>query len=285
LAKTPERTSMSSLERTPETFNKAKLADHDFDGTTNDTGEEAPGIKTVNDGYKEGLDVAFGPEAADVFEAQGGHNHRTPPQIVEDITVVLRLGLVPADILSKSKQVVDVKQGILFDQIGAPLPDGALWPRTTEGFREYWEAIYVAREHGRLVDTAILSSGHTPFIEKSFDVHGLPQPDMMITEEVINEFLFNSIPPEYRGKPAPLPLSISKIAWAAKYGKAIHEKGLSESMNSKILLVGDSSRADGGLATNVGVHFELLDPAAPVETWQKATEWALGSRAVQKTYA
>jgi hypothetical protein len=240
---------MSSLERTPETFNKAKLADHDFDGTTNDTGEEAPGIKTVNDGYKEGLDVAFGPEAADVFEAQGGHNHRTPPQIVEDITVVLRLGLVPADILSKSKQVVDVKQGILFDQIGAPLPDGALWPRTTEGFREYWEAIYVAREHGRLVDTAILSSGHTPFIEKSFDVHGLPQPDMMITEEVINE------------------------------------KGLSESMNSKILLVGDSSRADGGLATNVGVHFELLDPAAPVETWQKATEWALGSRAVQKTYA
>jgi hypothetical protein len=276
---------MAITERTPESFKKAKLAAHDYDGTTNDTGEEAPGIKTVNDGYKEGLDEAFGSEAVDVFVAQGGHNHRTPPQIVEDVATALKLGLEPADLLSKSEQVVDIKQSILFDQIGVRLTDGSLWPRITDGFREYWEGIYTASAGGSLIDTAVLSSGHTPFIKKSYAVHGLPQPDFMVTEEVINEFLLNSIPPEYRSKPAPLPLSILKIAWAASYGRAIHESGLSQSMNSQILLVGDSKRADGGLAKATGVHYEFLDLARPAETWRRATEWALGSVAAKQAYA
>jgi hypothetical protein len=273
------------LERTPENFDNAKLAAHDFDGTTNDTGEIAPGIKNVNDGYRAGIDVVFGPEAADVFQAQGGHNHRTPSQIVEDLTAALKLGLEPEDIISGTRQVVDVKIDMLYSQIGTPLPDGELWPRTTEGFRKYWEAIYAARESGRNIDTAIISSGHTPAIKRAFEVHGLAQPDMMVTEEVLDEFLLNSIPPEHRGKPAPLPLSILKIAWAARYGRAVHEEGLSQSMNSRILLVGDSSRADGGLAKSTGIHFELLDPAASAETWRRATNWALGSVVTRAAYA
>jgi hypothetical protein len=276
---------MSVLERTPERFNGAKLAAHDYDGTTNNTSEEAPGIKTVNDGYKEGLDAAFGPGAADIFESQGGHDHRTPPQIVEDVARALKLGLEPKHIISKSQQVVEVKQGVLYDQIGTSLPDGALWPRTTDGFKEYWEIIYAARENGSYIDTGIISSGHTVFIQKSFEVHNLAPPDIMITEEVINEFLLNSIPSEHRGKPAPLPLSILKIAWAASYGKMIHEEGLSQSMNPRILIIGDSVRADGGLAKNVGVNSEILEPSAPEDTWRKAAEWALGSMVARETHA
>jgi hypothetical protein len=276
---------MGSLQRTPEVFDEAKLAAHDYDGTTNDTGEEAPGIKTVNDGYRDGLDIAFGPQAVDIFDAQGGHNHRTPPQVVEDVANALDLVLTPSEVLAKTKEVVDIKQLSLFNQIGTRLSDGALWPRTTKGFREYWEAIYAAREYGFLVDTAIISSGHTPFIEKSFEVHGLVQPDFMVTEEVITDLLLDSIPPEYRGKPAPLPLSILKIAWAARYGRSVHEEGLSQSMNPRIMLVGDSSRADGGLARNAGVHFELLEPSDAAKTWRMAREWALGSIATKEIYA
>jgi hypothetical protein len=95
----------------------------------------------------------------------------------------------------------------------------------------------------------------------------------------------SSIPPEYRGKPAPLPLSILKVAWAARYARKLHEEGLSKAMNPRIMLVGDSSRADGGLACNVGIHFELVDPSAPAEAWRRAKEWALGSAATKGSCA
>jgi hypothetical protein len=158
---------MVNLVRTPEIFEEAKLLGVDCDGTTHITGEAAEGIKTVNDAYAESIDTHMGPKAADLYIVQG-HDHRTPPQIVADLAKELKLGFSTEEIEELAQLVANSKKSILVDQVGSPLPSGAIWPQTTDGFKEFWESIYAARAKGRHIDTATISSGHTPFIEKEF---------------------------------------------------------------------------------------------------------------------
>ncbi len=256
-------------------FSQACLLAMDYDGTTNLTSEEAPGIATVNDAYTEAIDGVLGTAAAQTFIGQGGHQHRTPAEIV--------LGVNPDmstwEAAEASQDITRLKLDILIKQIGKELSNGEKWPRPTPGFVKMWEGLHADRQAGAVIDTAILSAGHTEFIAKSFEVHDLQQPDILVTDDILVDFGLGYIPPDLRAKPTPLPLTVAKLLWLGRHGLQAHQSDVIQDINQRIIFVGDDPVKDGGLAESAGVDFVLVEPDTSYCAWAMVRQWTAGARA------
>lgn len=226
----------------------------DYDGTMARTGETPVGGVDVNGAYKQAIAEVIDEQAAQEFEDNGGHNHRAPIEIVTDLSRYLS-GLSTDQLKRVAAQLSAHKLDILSGQIGTRNSDGSLWPRPTDGFVEFWQALTEARGK-RKIGTAVISAGHTDFIVKWFDTFDLEQPDAFSTAEVVDNLLPLS-PAEEKTKPARLPLLIAKTALDDKYGDAVNT----------IYYVGDSEVKDGGLAANTDAQFVLVDEANARPAW------------------
>lgn len=247
-----------------------KLLSLDFDGTIALTSESAPGISTVNEAYAQAIDFHIGTPAADTFLSAGGHNHRTPAEITRD--------LIPEASIEQIEEIAgDIaksKLGLLIDQIGTSLPGGAVWPRLTDGFKVAWSSLQTRHSRNSPVDTAIISAGHTPFIDKTFSVHGLEHPDILVTDDVLVGQGLGVLSPEHRAKPRTLPLDFAIFLWCARNKMPYAEAMPGAFQEGSVLHVGDDPVKDQELAANRWVDFQLLDPKTSTETWLHVAQWA-----------
>lgn len=265
--------------RTPGNFERARYFTSDFDGTKFVTDETPPGGVGVDGAYELGLDEIGGPKAADRYRQQGGHQGRTPREIVEDCFP----GIDEDEIDEYTGRLVPIKLHHLLDNIGRPLPDGGIWPRPTEGFLDLWRLVYRARANGTLIDTADISAGHDEFLHRTYEVYDIPQPDILITSDTIHQLSLTTffIVSEYT-KPAPGLMAIALDRWFQLYNWADLDDAKLSTYRERIIYVGDNEAKDGGLGRNSGIDFIHIPKGRSQEAWNSvARRLALGNTAIR----
>lgn len=254
----------------PETqFGEAKFISKDFDGTAFLTFEEYPelGIYGVDEAYKMAVEEAFpdDPDALKRYEDEGEHNNRSPAEIAYSIAP----GMTEDALLVATKKLVKKKLSVLNGQIGQKISENEVWPRPVPGFLETWNRIHEAKDAGEDIDTAIISAGHTSFIEKVLKQYGVKRPDIIVTNETIRGL--NSVQPvETLAKPNALPLMIARTQWFHIYRI---DPAVDESIKSRMMHAGDSEEKDGGMAEAAGISFAHINPDNPTEGWQKVRDF------------
>ena len=208
----------------------------DFDGTVARTFERSPNGVGVNEAYEAAIKEFFGKSALTHYLETGGLMNRSPREVV---IALQEAGFQPTDNTSELTNVlVNFKISCLLGEVGQRLTDGEIWPRLTPGFGRFWETLRVKT----LMYTGILSSGHRAFIERTFEVHGLELPDVLVTDD------------ELRALPTPLskpdPALLTEVDKAAGFTLR----------RSTTCFVGDDLEKDGKFAKNCGIDFFHLVP-------------------------
>ncbi|HVS58503.1 MAG TPA: hypothetical protein VHD60_02060 [Candidatus Saccharimonadales bacterium] len=247
-------------------FEDSVLVSSDFDGTIGYTNEPAPNGMTVELAYHQAVCEVLGHEACNTYSQTGGLINRAPAEVVA--------ALLP-DTDEETQRVqtealIQTKLGYLLDQIGCRLDDGTRWPRLTPGFPETWEDIQRLRGKDVPVHTAVISSGHTAFINTFFDTHGLKRPDFMVTDDDMRGSRY-AVP--LRVKPSPLLVTKVQEQWWEYYGiNGVGEADL-HVLTERTVYAGDDPTKDGQLARNSGIEFIHINPANSVPGWEKVGQW------------
>lgn len=253
----------------PPHLEDSQLMLNDFDDTEALTSERAPGIPTVNDGYAAAIDDLFGTEAADKF-LKDGHGHGTPPEIVARI-----MGLDPSneEVKRAALIVVRKKLEILSATIGKPLLDGTPWPRQSNGFAETWMGVHRAQEEGFPLGKAVVSAGHTEFEQKVFDMWGLPQPDMYLTDDVVNALSLD-LPWSDQVKPSPMLIELARTLHAYRLKRQFERFRQFKALPALIrtIHVGNAEK-DKQLAKSAGVECVIIDQNYQRESWQQVDKF------------
>ncbi len=262
--------------RTPETFPAAQLLAKDFDGTVAQTFEKSPSGVGVHEAHELTVETMFGVKALDHYIDGGGLRNRAPVEVVQDLAPDAK-----GDELNQLvSRFIDTKLSVLMGEIGTRFSDGNIWPRPTTGYLGLRERIEEARDDGLLIDDLILSSGHEPFIRKTYQAWNVGEPTHIVAEEAIRQLALD-LPIEQLVKPSPVLMDVAHNVWRQGYGlKSTSEPVLDE--RDRIVYVGDDPIKDGELAKSSGVDFVLLDPGNSFEIWQSvASRLHLGHAALR----
>jgi hypothetical protein len=255
------------LERSPETFSYAVLSSNDFDGTIARTFDPSPNRIGITEAYRHAIGVVLGGTALETYLATPGeHSNRAPMEIVSSLDP----NLEDSALVEATSALIDAKLEILMNEVGRHA-DGSMWPKAVDGFLPLWERIYEQRREGALIDTSIISSGHTPFIEKIFrELWDMPLPDILITDDTVRQH-YSHIPIADVVKPSPFMMQLAQKRWAIMY----RLEGVPQDDNypSRIIYAGDDAVKDGGLAANAGVDFVRIEQHAPEEGWLEVGRW------------
>jgi hypothetical protein len=207
----------------------------DFDGTVALTFETSPNGVGVHAAYEHAVASLFGRKGLQCFTAEGGLKNRSPREVV----VALQAdGFKQSDGTScLTDELVRLKIECLISEIGLPLPEGGIWPRLTQGFKPFWKSV----KEDQFVYTAIISSGHQAFIQRTFEVHELELPDHLLTDD------------ELRNREVPLakpdPMLLCALAQMAGFNPP------------NPVYVGDDENKDGQFAANCGMPFFRFVPS------------------------
>lgn len=277
----------------------------DFDGTAGDTFTDSPAGGNVEQNYEYTLDQIFGSRVLGTYRAQGGLRNRAPAEVISELhdahddvpelayrhlqangdelrsvmkTTVANLDVWEVDPLTAATEVY-IRQDLInsLGHIGLKHDDGEVWPRMCNGFGELWDAIHDLNhaDLGFHIDTAVLSSGYTEYIELCFEAWGRPQPDIWVTDDQIRG---RKYPKDIRArvKPATFGLALVHQLWLQRYGLSGHAfwsqkfpsqdspKWLDIALEprSRISCWGDSLSKDGALAKAGRVSFGHFNPEA-----------------------
>lgn len=254
-------------QREVDRFQLSRLLALDFDNTIALTEESGPSGMTVSKAYEQAFSLVGGPAMVELFINMGGHGNNAPAEIVS--------GLVSEDSPSELRQeiterIVEAKLNVLLDQVGQGLEDGSPWPRLTPGFADFWQRPGSTNSESP-IHTAIISSGHETFIRKTFDVHKLRQPDILVSDDDIRP-LEHSRGHSRLFKPGTYPFALAHRRWLELYGLTGGNYNHSAATEAKkrVLYVGDDLVKDGGLAKNSGIRFIHLDKGQAAACWRQA---------------
>lgn len=264
--------------RTPEVFTTAQLLAKDFDGTVAQTFEKSPNGVGVHEAHELTIETMFGVRALNHYRDGGGLRNRAPVEVVQDLAPDANVG----ELDQLVGRFINTKLGVLMGEIGTRFPDGSIWPRPTVGYLGLLERIEEARDEGRLIDDLILSSGHEPFIRRTYEAWNVSEPTHIVAEETIRQLALD-LPTEQLVKPSPVLMDVAHNTWRQGYGLlSTSEPSLDE--RDRIIYVGDDPVKDGELAKSSGVDFVLLDPGNSLEDWQSvASRLHLGHAALRGT--
>lgn len=258
----------------------------DFDRTIANTFEASPNGIGVIEAYNNSIKSVFGDKGLETYNELGGLRNQSPDQVVESILkendgslnssveqfldehILRLLSLIPSEKVREKVEnrqldnkiitelLIAEKLSNFFYEIGNKLPDGQIWPRLCTGFSSFSktiERINLDKNNNIDITMAIVSSGHEAFIKKTFEIHNLKTPEIIITtdtmREIENPFL------EDRSKPNPFTFNLAYKKWLKKKGISKEELSL-----EKIVHFGDDSKKDGDLAKNCGILFGHFDP-------------------------
>lgn len=234
----------------------------DFDGTGGNTFSKSPKGLDVHEAYNLAVRNVLGKEALDIYIGTGGLQNRTPVQVVRQLLgdntksqsyiacvekakryyeehYAMLENLVPKDkggIIDFEKDVegsitellVRSKLSYLMNEVGGQLPNKGVWPELFPGFGEFI-TIYPC---------GIISSGHELFVRKTFEVHNLECPSVIISDDTLRGLSHLSF--EQRSKPHPKLMEL-----------ALAEAGVTKAR----AYIGDDPVKDGQLAENSGIPF------------------------------
>jgi hypothetical protein len=266
-----------SLETTPDMFPRAQLLAKDFDGTVAQTFEKSPNGLGVHEVHEIIIDSMFGQDALETYLRNGGLRNRPPDKVVQEAAPD-----ADEDELERlTADFIEQKLSISLSEIGTRFPDGEIWPRPTRGYLELCESIAAARSEGRLIDDIIISSGHEPFIEKTYRAWNIGQPTHVLAEDTVRRFALD-LPIDQRVKPSPVLMDIARQMWRDSYSDGLAPDASDDELR-RIVFVGDDPVNDGELAKNSGVDFLLLQISSSLETWRSvARRLQLGQAALRE---
>lgn len=248
----------------------------DYDRTLFNTKKRSPNGIGLEEGYEHAVTQIFGPKGLAHYQDEGGLQNRAPSEVVVSLMkrdtgligharekhAELSLSLenlpatlsVPWDeaslVFLLAEMLVHFKLQLFLGEIG---PD---WPRPYPGVCDFFHTVADLRvKEGLPIQTGILSSGHTPFIEKTLSLWEIPNPRIMITDDDIRHLKYPKNP-KSKVKPAPFPFRLLQARWL-KQLNGYNPICLSQVRASlpRMMYFGDDSEKDGGLARNVGVPF------------------------------
>lgn len=256
-----------------------KLLAFDFDGTCFDTFRPSPNSVDVNTAVRRTLVDMFGEGILLTYTAMGGLQNRSPGELIIELarecvdTPAFFASakrffrgrnartfncLVPAGKgmkidwlslhLSTTELFVRRKLEILLCEISSKRSVGEWWPKPTTGFIDFWNEISVDDCY-----TAIVSSGHDMFIERTFALYDLPCPDIMMTDDDQRAKMRSD--PFTSQDPLDLPLHKPNPLMIEELRRKFEESCGGE---CEITFFGDCPDKDGGLAEAAGIPFYLF---------------------------
>lgn len=261
----------------------------DYDGTAFETSQQSPNGINVEHAYYLALEEIFGIDMANVFKEEGLRN-RAPLEIIHDLLYfeydepevnkfrdryigVARLSYMisnnqspsdysPEDDAWKPENVestltnflVEKKLGHLMKEVGEVGKDGKIWPQPCEDFSDFFRTAHDLHDSDYPIDIAIISSGHEPFIRKTFKIWELPQPHILVTDDDIRDKKY-PLEKARRVKPGPLPLAIAHQKWR-KQQQILPLDFVKDAEESRrrMMYIGDSFGTDIRMAIQSGVH-------------------------------
>jgi FMN phosphatase YigB (HAD superfamily) len=221
----------------------------DFDQTLANTFEPAPGALGVEVIYEVAIAQLWGQRELAAYQAAG----RSPDQVVAELYPEAS----DAELVRLTEALIEARLELALVQIGTPLLGGGVWPRPCAGFIPFWERALEYLERGRL-DAGIISSGHTRFIERTFQVWGLKPPPVIVSIDDMRRFTRLGV--DRRSKPSPACFALARQRLMRLHGQSFDIR--TASVKSGIVYVGDDPEKDGQLARRAGVRFGWFDPAA-----------------------
>jgi len=291
--------------------NQSYLFSIDFDKTIANTFETSPNGIGVLKAYDMSILNIFGSEGYDIYQNKlNGLQNRAPSELVDLLVsfgdekkllkqagdffndnAVRLLSLLPEEDKKnngfnwdkKSEKLVDLltwmlaaeKCSFLSDEIGKKLVDGQTWPKPCNGFIDFYESINEINKRGGIkIDTAIISSGHTKFIEKTFETFGLDLPNYVITDDELRRV--RNIPINRKTKPGAYPFAVIHRSWLRdNYPNYLTEN---EYHKDKIIYFGDDQNKDGSMAKNCRVTFGWfnegsVDPFSRIDNGFSFNDW------------
>jgi 2-hydroxy-3-keto-5-methylthiopentenyl-1-phosphate phosphatase len=252
----------------------------DFDGTIAQTFESTPDGMDVHKAYERAIHDVLGDAGLYYYRNSGGLKNRSPGELVRDLLTgptvnflldnarsftkrLVREGeTVSWSMSNTTKTITDLltrqKLGYLMSQIGRDMGDGETWPRPCEGYEAFHAEIKDLKEEG-LAEFAIVSTGHTEFLKRTYRSWGLQTPSIMITEDDMARRRYPQ-EPERRTKPSTYPFAMAHQKWL----NGDRENGQSyvsaaKDSRARIMYFGDDTNKDGRMAKSSNVLFGHFD--------------------------
>ncbi len=286
----------------PEKFGSSYMLNIDFDETCFTTFiSKGDGVE-VHRAYEIAVDTVLGKEAQQDFSNYGGLSNRAPLDVIKglidrepsliqralghaqeyfahpEVRTDIGLGLI-ARFADRGQAVNDEltwraitemlvirKKEILIPQISEE------WPMPVKGFGEFWHAFYTEKERRGLkhVHTAIVSSGHTDFIQLALEQAGLELPDVFMTDDEMRR------QPHPKTKPDPMALQLVRKAWLNAYlipSTLRRSDSFISAARRREVYIGDDIKKDGQMAANDKIKF-LHHDGSP-EAWPRISRTIL----------
>lgn len=218
----------------------------DFDNTAFLTFTPPEGGIGVSEAYESAIHEVLGGKALASYLNNGGLRNRGPSEVVRELRPLQTAG----QIAQLSEQLVAAKLHHLVDQIGTPV-GGSLWPVPCTDFLAFWRCLTESD-----IRTGVISSGHTAFIEQVFQLHGLPLPEVIVSDDDIRQR--HSVSLQWRTKPGTLQFTLARRRLALDYGEGLQSASFHDKRG--IIYFGDDAGKDGRLALAAGVRFGYFNP-------------------------
>ena len=261
----------------------------DFDGTLADTFAKSPRGIGVNEASAKAVADVFGEEGRRAFAVIGGLKNRAPVELIDmlssygdetlmtesarqyvrhhenefsdnvpegkgvSLSALFHGGGVSHEVLAEV--FVRRKLSILIQEISKE------WPRPMPGITDALAAIHALSNEGTPVRLAVLSSGHELFIRKCFETWGVPQPDILVTDDDLRGVKYRAS--HEKIKPSVHLLAKLHQAWRRARGLPPDDLNLSHERTMReegMFYMGDDIKRDGKLAMDHGVFFGWYYP-------------------------
>lgn len=246
-------------------YGGARFVGLDFDGTIAQTFKPSPHNIDVETAYLAAVDVVFGAKGLAQYQHEGGLRNRAPAEIIRqlapDASNVDHANLLPL--------LVTKKLAVLVDEIS---PE---WPEPTDGYRHF-EAALSTHPNRDDISRVIVSSGHDPFIQRTYETWGIPMPEVIVAQEKLSEIAANSgetLP----DKPDRRVMEYAHMAWRGMASIVEARKSFQQDI-PRMLYVGDGT-ADAELAASTGVRFFHIRAEQSAQTWARVLRYIGANRA------
>lgn len=271
--------------RDPEAFERSYMVEVDFDETCFTTFISSGDGVEVHEAYEMAVETVLGANARRDFSGYGGLSNRAPLDVIVGLVSeeprLIMAGLSHArEHFAHPVEISDIGLGLIarFADRGTAVYDELTvraitemlvvrkkeklmpqitseWPLPVKGFDETWQDLQARREQDERwqhVNTAIVSSGHTDFIQRTMATAGLAHPDIYMTDDEMRRQV------QPRTKPDPYALELVRNAWFNAYlvppAKRESEAFILNA-KSRQVYIGDDPEKDGKMAINDGIAF------------------------------
>lgn len=237
----------------------------DFDGTVAQTFKPSPNNIDVESSYLTAVDVVFGPKGLAQYQNEGGLLNRAPAEIVGQLAP----DASDAEHTNLLRSLVTTKLAVL---VGEITPE---WPEPTDGYRHFEAALSTHPNRGDL-SRVIVSSGHDPFIRRTYDTWGIPMPESIVAQEKLSAIATASgetLP----DKPDRRVMEYAHMVWRGIDSITETRRRFRQDA-PRMLYVGDGT-ADAELAANSGVHFFHINTQQSAQTWIQVLRYLGANRA------